>query len=316
MSGNKETKITRVAAAVLLRADGQEFLLARRPVGKVYAGYWEFPGGKVEAGETFHQALVRELREELGIETTAATPWLSRFFVYPHANVELKFFLVTAWDGDIAPIEHEGFAWLPRGAVPTVAPILPANGPILDALALPTTYAISNAAEQGVAAELARLEAALAGGLRLVQVRDKTLPASARRDFAAAVVERAHRAGARVLINDDLELAQAVRADGLHLSAGRLAACAERPALPLFAASCHNAEELAQAATLGCDFALLSPVLPTASHPGAPTLGYAGLAHLLEHCPLPVFALGGMNAATLGPAQAAGAHGIAMLRGW
>ncbi len=316
MSEVAAVKITRVAAAVLLRDDGREFLLARRPVGKVYAGYWEFPGGKVEAGENFHQALVRELREELGIETTAATPWLTRRFVYPHATVELKFFLVTAWQGDIAPIEHEGFAWLPRGGAPTVAPILPANGPILDALALPASYAITDAASRGVAAELARLEAALAGGLRLVQVRDKTLPAAERQAFAAAVVERCHRFGARVLINDDAVLARAVAADGVHLSAAGLLAASDRPALPLLAASCHSAAELAQAEKLGCDFVVLGPVLATATHPEAACLGYAGLADLLEHYTLPVYALGGMTAATLTAAQAAGAHGIAALRGW
>ena len=86
--------IVEVAAAILLR-DG-EFLLAQRPRGKVYAGYWEFPGGKVESGETLRQALQRELHEELGIVIDAASPWLSREFSYPHADVRLKFFKVTS----------------------------------------------------------------------------------------------------------------------------------------------------------------------------------------------------------------------------
>ena len=90
--------ITLVSAAVLLRG-ANEFLLARRPEGKVYAGWWEFPGGKVEAGETFHDALVRELHEEMGISITAATPWLTREFRYPHATVRIRFFRVTAWEG-------------------------------------------------------------------------------------------------------------------------------------------------------------------------------------------------------------------------
>ena len=92
------SKIVEVVAAVLLRRgeDGSEqFLLAQRPEGKVYAGYWEFPGGKVEPGETGHQALVRELQEELGIGVDAAWPWLSREFSYPHADVRLKFFRIN-----------------------------------------------------------------------------------------------------------------------------------------------------------------------------------------------------------------------------
>jgi 8-oxo-dGTP diphosphatase len=91
-----------VAAAVIQRPDGA-FLLARRPAGKVYAGYWEFPGGKIEAGEPAAEALARELREELGIEPRTAYPWLTREYVYPHAAVRLHFFRVTACHGDPEP---------------------------------------------------------------------------------------------------------------------------------------------------------------------------------------------------------------------
>mgnify|MGYP003413848316 CR=1 FL=1 len=100
-----------VAVGVLIDRAGR-FLLTSRPEGKVYAGWWEFPGGKVEAGESFHDALVRELHEELGITITEATPWLTREFVYPHATVRIRFFRVTAWEGDIHPHEHDAIAWL------------------------------------------------------------------------------------------------------------------------------------------------------------------------------------------------------------
>ena len=118
----------------MLRADGREFLLAQRPEGKVYAGYWEFPGGKVEPGESVRQALIRELQEELGITVPACSPWLTRQFTYPHATVRLNFWRVTAWSGEIgitAPLEHAAVDWLECGKNSTVAPILPANDPIL-----------------------------------------------------------------------------------------------------------------------------------------------------------------------------------------
>ncbi|MRD72420.1 NUDIX domain-containing protein [Rhodocyclus tenuis] len=336
--------VVEVAAAVILEnlasaPGGQRFMLAQRPAGKVFAGYWEFPGGKVEAGETARQALDRELNEELGISVTAATPWLCREFVYPHATVRLHFFRVTAWAGEIRPIEHSGFAWLTPGEPSPVSPILPANGPILRALELPTRCFITHAEANGADAELARLARALAAYAipltpltppadspaaaspnerrLLIQVRDKSLPAAERQRFAAAVVALARRyAHVIVLVNDDVELARTVAADGVHLPAARLAQSEARPDLAWVGASCHNAEELARAATLGCDFVMLGPVLPTPSHPEQGGIGWEGFARLAATSALPVFALGGMRPELAATATAHGAHGIALLRGW
>jgi len=166
-------KIVEVVAAVLQRADGS-FLLAQRPAGKVYAGYWEFPGGKVEVGETRLAALSRELDEELGITLLTAYPWLTREFEYPHAKVRLNFFRVTHWQGELQGKEGQSFAWQNPAAEPlNVTPILPANTPILRVLSLPTFYAISNVSELGIDEFLSRLKLALAQGLRLVQLREK-----------------------------------------------------------------------------------------------------------------------------------------------
>jgi 8-oxo-dGTP diphosphatase len=313
------TRVVEVAAAILLRdgPHGEEFLLAQRPEGKVYSGYWEFPGGKVEPGETLRQALVRELQEELGITIDHAWPWLSCTHSYPHARVRLKFFRVTAWRGQIAPIEHSGFAWTRIGDAAKVAPILPANSPILSALELPPLYALTNADENGVDAELARLERALAGGLRLIQIRDKTLPPAQRLHLARGVMALANGySSVCVLVNDDEDLARAVGAHGLHLSSGRLMQSAQRPSFKRVAASCHTAEDLAQAAALGLDFALLSPVLPTRSHPESVGIGWDNFARLIECAPLPVYALGGMQPEMLESARLHGAHGIALMRGW
>ena len=313
------SKVVEVAAAVLLREgpSGSEYLLARRPEGKVYAGYWEFPGGKVEPGETLRQTLVRELQEELGITVDRAWPWLACAHRYPHADVRLKFFRVTSWHGEIAPLEHSGLLWTKVGESASVSPILPANGPILGALGLPPIYALTNAEDNGVGSELARLETALAGGLRLIQIRDKTLGAPRRLRLAQGAMELAAvYADACVLVNDDEELARTVGAHGVHLSSPQLMRCARRPDFARVAASCHNAEELAHAAALGVDFAQLSPVLPTPSHPEAAGLGWLAFARLVEQAPLPVYALGGLSAQMLETARQNGAHGVALMRGW
>ena len=314
-----QPKIVDVAAAILLRqgSAGTEYLLAQRPVGKVYAGYWEFPGGKVEAGETVQQALVRELQEELGIRIERAWPWLSREFVYPHAHVRLKFFQVPSWRGEIVPKEHSGIAWTALHDAPAIAPLLPANGPILRALRLPTRCAITNATENGVEHELQRLQSALQGGLRLIQLRDKTLPPAARQRFAQALMAlTGDYPGSIVLVNDDEALARDIGAPGLHLSSRQLLQCHQRPTFAHVSAACHNAAELAHAAGLGLDFALLSPVLPTPSHPESSGLGWAEFARLCEHSPIPLFALGGMRPDMEETARSHGAHGIALLRNW
>ena len=313
------SEIVEVAAAVMLRAAGSEFLLAQRPQGKVYAGYWEFPGGKVEPGETVREALVRELHEELGITVTACSSWLTRVFTYPHATVRLNFWRVTAWDGEIgitAPLEHAAVDWQKCGNSASVAPILPANDPILKALALPTTMAITMAESEGVERQLERLEEALNAGLRLIQVRDKGWPQAQRLWFAETVTRLAHSHGALVLINDDEKIARLVGADGVHLSSTRLAACTERPDFTWVGASCHSAAEIAQAGELNFDYALLGPVLPTPTHPESPGLGWLAFATRLAGNTLPVMALGGMKPEMLTEAQGHGAHGIALMRGW
>ncbi len=295
-----------VAAAVIQRADGA-FLLARRPAGKVYAGYWEFPGGKVEPGEPADRALVRELHEELGIDACTAFPWITRVFTYPHATVRLKFFRVTAWKGDPQPREQQAIAWQRLGD-PIAAPMLPANAPVLAALELPQEYAITDAESRGREPMLASIRARLGAGLRLIQVRDKGLPR--REEFARSVLQLAHRHGAKVLLNGGPSIG-----DGVHYTAAQLMDLRERPRHVLAAASCHDAADLERAMRLELDFAVLGPVKPTASHAGAPTLGWEGLARLVQGASIPVYAIGGMKRDDLEDAWRAGAHGLAMIAG-
>ena len=298
-----------VAAAVILRTDGR-FLLAQRPPGRPWAGYWEFPGGKFEPGEAGQECLARELNEELGIDIEASAPWITRVYAYPERTVRLHFFRVWRWRGTPHAREGQALSW--ETPTPTVVPLLPANTPVLRALSLPSIYAISAADELGVEKFLAQLERALAAGLRLVQIRDKTLPVAARAELARAAVMRAQAYGAKVLINDDIALAQAVGADGVHLSSRALAALAVRPPVVWCGASCHNGAALAHAARLGLDLAVLSPVLPTVTHPDAIPLGWDRFAVLVRDTSIPVYALGGMTADLLRVAQAHGAHGIAL----
>jgi 8-oxo-dGTP diphosphatase len=306
------TRITRVAAAVITKPDG-DVLLAQRPPGKPYAGYWEFPGGKLEPGETAAHALARELHEELGLDVRRAAPWITQEFVYPHAHVLLEFFRVLEWGGE--PHGHDGqaFAWQTPGRF-TVAPLLPANTRVLAALALPPVYGITCAEDVGEDAFLARAKAAFEQGLRLVQVREKAWPIARRDAFAARLRDLAARHGATLLLNGDEPAARALGLQGVHWTAAMLREATSRPRDLMIAASCHDRDELERAADLGVDFAVLGPVHATPTHPDAAPLGFARFAQIALGTRVPVYALGGLSAGDLREAVDHGAHGVALRR--
>ncbi len=307
-------EITDVAVAIFLLPDGS-FLLSSRPEGKPYPGYWEFPGGKLEPGETVRDALVRELIEELNVTITHATPWFSFIMRYTHATVRLHCWRVQAWHGEMHGREGQHFEWQRIDAL-TVSPTLPGCVPIFQALALPTTYAISNATEMGVEPWLSRLERQLKVGLRLVQVREKTFSAAARQDLALRVVRLAHAHSAKVLINADEDLAAACGADGVHLTSAQLADCAKRPDFPLVAASAHARADIDRAGQLGLDFVVLGAVRATQSHPGQAPLGWPAFREMVVAAPVPVMAIGGLRPDDMAVAIEHGAHGIALQRGF
>ena len=128
MSATEERAAVDVAVGVLIDADGR-FLLTSRPEGKVYAGYWEFPGGKLEAGESVEAALRRELHEELGITIGHAEPWKIDLMDYPHARVRLHFCKVFDWTGEFEMRERQSMAW--QNLPVQVAPVLPGTLPVL-----------------------------------------------------------------------------------------------------------------------------------------------------------------------------------------
>ena len=123
-----QRKVTEVAVGVLIQPNG-DFLLTSRPAGKVYEGYWEFPGGKLEAGETVEQALFRELQEELGIEIETVSPWKVEMVDYQHALVRLNFCKVFSWSGELQMREGQQFSW--QRLPVQVGPILPGTIPVL-----------------------------------------------------------------------------------------------------------------------------------------------------------------------------------------
>lgn len=324
-----ERRVIDVAAGVILRPDGQ-VLLGQRPAGKPWPGWWELPGGKVEPGETILQALTRELQEEIAITVTEATPWVTCVHAYPEKTVRLAFWRVTAWTGEPRGLESQALAWVHPSQAHTVGDLLPATLPVLRWLRLPASYGITDIqGPEHLASYLARLDRALAAGLRLVQFREPGWPdgpASASLHGAfEQVLAHCREAGARVLINSGHPWARAHEADGLHLRTAdarakldgqvRSALLATLPEHALLGVSVHSAADVAVARRLDADFVVAGHVVATPSHPGEPGVGWAGFAAMLVDAGIPAYALGGQSTATLSEARAAGAHGVAGIRG-
>ena len=316
-------RIIDVAVGVILRPDGT-VLLGNRPADKPWPGWWELPGGKLEPGETVMQALVRELREEIGITVTVAYPWVTYVHKYPTTTVRLAFCRVTGWEGEPKSLENQALRWVDIKTAHLTPQLLPATLPPLRWLQLPDFYAISDAGSaQGLSAFLTKLDQALANGLKLLQWREPAWPdgvASQTLEQALKeVVARCHAAGAKVLVNSAHPLEWAQRADGLHLRADDAHAQLLRPEIgkdQLLAVSTHHEADLARARELQADFVVLGPVLETASHPGVTGMGWEKFARLNEQAGMPVYALGGQSAATLSTARTVGGHGVAGIRSW
>lgn len=306
-----------VAVGVLQDKTGA-VLITQRSLKRHQGGRWEFPGGKVEPGESVLDGLARELNEELGITIGQTQPLIRIPFEYPECRVTLAVIRVQEWQGQAHGRENQPLRWCPISELDVQA-FPAANSPIITALKLPPFYVITP--DCGSRAEwpawLERLERVLANGAKLIQLR-VSLPPSEQAALARLALECCHRANAELLINRNAELAEQIGADGVHLSAAQLNTLSQRP-LPdaaWVAASCHNADELAAAAKLGVDFGVLSPVCPTSSHPHARPIGWAGFGRLAAKAPFPLYALGGMSPNDLASARQLGGQGVAGISGF
>ena len=309
--------VMHVLAGVMLDSVGR-VLLAQRPTGKHLAGLWEFPGGKLESGESPLAALARECREELGIELQHAEPLIRVPWQYGERSLLLDAWQIQQWRNTPQSQEGQALQWQ-RPARVDPAMLAPADRPILQALRLPSSYPITPSEVPPEKCELwfERIAQAIERGEQLLQLRLPLWPQEFVRELAADLLPLARRYGAQLVLNGDIDGARALGI-GVHLKSAQLLALSERP-LPLqqvIGASCHDAAQLAHAVNIGADFATLSPVGITASHPGTSPMGWPMFQSLAETAALPVYALGGVGPSHAALARQNSGQGVAGIRGF
>ncbi|MBK1716458.1 thiamine monophosphate synthase [Thiocystis violacea] len=302
-------------AGAIADADGR-ILVAKRPDHVHQGGLWEFPGGKLEIGETPEEGLRRELNEELGIQVLASRPLIRVHHDYGDRHVLLDVRRVDRYSGVPVGCEGQPLAWVaPEAMDPGRFPA--ADRPIINALRLPPVLLITGEDPRRPVDFLERLAQVLTAGIRLVQLRahDLSLDDYVRLARSAHALCEPH--GACLLLNRDPRSVDGVPRHGLHLTSQTLMGLSERPGRPneIVGASCHDQAQLARAAELGLDYGVLSPVQVTASHPEAIPLGWRTFADLVDLVPLPVYALGGLRSEDLEEAFRHGAQGIGAIRG-
>lgn len=291
-------------------------LVCDRPAGKAHAGRWEFPGGKLEPGEAPEAGLRRELHEELGIVAGPMRKLIQIEHAYPDVTVMLDTREIRFFGGAVIPREKQSMRWVAPESLPAMD-ILEADAPIISALRLPEACLVTPEPGKSQTKFLHRLDAAICDGVRLVLLRAKSLPEEKYVALARTVSSLCRASGTKLILDASSELLREVDADGVHLDSWRLRTTHARP-IPRnkwLSSVCHSEHELDMAARAEVDFALVSPVSRTASHPDAFPLGWHGFEQLARRAPFPVYALGGMTPGDTERARDRGGQGIAAIRG-
>ncbi|SDT93336.1 Nudix family hydrolase [Halopseudomonas salegens] len=305
--------------AAVIRNHQQQILLARRPEHAHQGGLWEFPGGKLEQGESPYAGLCRELHEELGIQVSQARPLLDISHDYPDKQIRLDVWLVEAFSGEPHGAEGQPVRWVNQQELAQY-PLPAANVPIVNAARLPECYLITPDLHS-IVDLVPAIERAIDSGQRLIQIRQTQWSEQTYRQASEQLVARF---GDQVTFMLKGPQPLSLPGCGWHLTARQLTHMAANPESGTallarcegpIAASCHNAEELGMAEQLGLDFATLSPLLPTASHAQATPIGWTAAAELLKGVNMPVYLLGGLKPADCSLAFQHGAQGIAAIRG-
>ncbi|WP_347988188.1 Nudix family hydrolase [Methylomonas sp. AM2-LC] len=304
-----DNSVTALHVAVGVITDNLgNILLTQRAKHVHQGGLWEFPGGKLELGESVERALIRELQEEVGILVELATPLIKVRYDYGDRCVLLDVWRVSRFSGQAMACEGQSMCWLPAKRLGELS-FPAANYPIIKAAQLPSLYAILEG--QTVEEVLSNCRCILQRDIKLLQLRIKSLSVTDVEFVLPKILASCQLQQVKLLINSDLPVATA-QGDGIHLTSRALLACRVRPKnYAWVAASCHNLAELKHAEQLGVDFAVLAAVQSTATHPKQQPLGWDLVSDWIDQVNIPVYVMGGLTLGDLDRAFSAGAQGVA-----
>lgn len=310
-TGHRINIAIHVAVAVIVNSDGQ-ILISKRAADDHQGGLWEFPGGKLERGESAYQCLQRELQEELDIRVISAAPLIQINYSYDDRQVFLDVWKVDQFQGEAKGMEGQPVCWISADNL-CCYDFPKADKSIIAAARLPRFYPILEDDNADLNRLKLKIERLITTEKTLIRLRGGKLGNRQYQALSADIFKLISRTNIELILNFGAENAINNPFAGVHLNSRQLKEAKGRPLSNDYwvAASCHNLDELLKAEEIGIDFAVLSPVLQTRTHPTAQPLGWEQFEQMVRHVNLPVYALGGLKPHHLEVAMSKGGQGIA-----
>lgn len=297
------------AVVGVLRNKNQEILIAQRQKTQFMGGFWELPGGKIEADESPEQAISRELKEELGVQVKQVTLHQTMVHHYKDRTVQLNIYNINQYQNIPAGIEGQAISWVKVEALSNYQ-LLPTMNAFIHSIILPDKYWITPENNHQSDEWMTKFEQKLTQHITLIQLRSKVMLDSL---FVAKLYNKCKQHNVKLLLNTINKSFKETYCDGWHLTTHEMLELTTRPCPKnkLLSISTHSLNEALNAQTIGADFIVISPVQPTQTHPNTTPIGWDTAKEVVDKLNIPVYFLGGMSEQDLNKTLKLGAHGIA-----